>query len=101
MNRYAYVFMFDTDDSLDYNDIHKKITAISGLYSWFHYLQSSYVLISSLETNDLTQEIIKVIPNKRFLVFKIDLNTRNGWLPKEAWEWIEKMKKEVATVYYL
>ena len=57
MNRFAYVFMFDTDDGLDYNDI--------------------------------------------FLVFKIDLTSRNGWLPKEAWEWIEKMKKEVATVYYL
>lgn len=87
--------MFDTDDNLNYNIVHQNITSIHGLYSWFHYLQSSYVLISELDSYALTQEIIKIIPNKRFLVFSVDLRTRNGWLPKDAWDWIEKMKKEV------
>ena len=101
MSRYAYALMFDTDDNLDYNSVHKSITSIQGLYSWFHYLQSSYVLISESDTNVLTQELIKILPNKRFLIFRIDLATRNGWLPKEAWDWIEKMKDQVSPSYYL
>ena len=91
MSKYAYALMFDTDDNLDYNDIHKKITSLPDLYSWFHYLRCSYVLISEVDTNAITQEMIKIIPNKRFLIFRIDLKSRNGWLPKEAWDWIEKM----------
>jgi len=87
--------MFDTDDNLNYNIVHNGIISIPGLYSWFHYLQSSYVLISELNTNTLTQEISKIIPNKRFLIFRVDLNTRNGWLPKDAWDWIERMKSEI------
>lgn len=95
MNKHAYALMFDIDDNLDYNVIHQNITSIPGLYSWFHYLQSSYVLISELDTIALAQEIIRIIPNKRFLVFSVDLRTRNGWLPKDAWDWIAKMTKEV------
>ena len=95
MNRHAYIMMFDTDDSLDYNEIHKGITSMQGLYSWFHYLRSSYILISDKDSNELTQQIIKVIPNKRFLLFMCDLNTRNGWMPREAWDWIEKKSHEV------
>jgi hypothetical protein len=94
MNRYAYALMFDTDDNLDYNAIHKGITSMQGLYSWFHYLQSSYILISGNDSNVLTQQILKIIPNKRFLLFQIYLNSRNGWMPKEAWEWIEKQSQE-------
>lgn len=94
MNRYAYALMFDTDDNLDYNAIHKGITSMPGLYSWFHYLRSSYILISENDSNELTQQILKVIPNKRFLLFQIYLNSRNGWMPKEAWDWIEKQSQE-------
>lgn len=95
MSRYAYALMFDTDDNLNYNEIHNKITTIPNLLSWFHYLQSSYIFISELDSNELTQHLIKIIPNKRFLLFRIDLSSRNGWMPKEAWEWIEKKAREI------
>lgn len=100
MNKYAYALMFDTDDNLDYNDVHKKLTSLPCFYSWFHYLRSSYVLISELDTNAITQEMIKIIPDKKFLIFRIDLRSRNGWLPKEAWDWIEKMTSVVDSVHY-
>ena len=94
MSKFAYALMFDVTDSLDYNEIHKKIINIPNLYSWFHYLQSSYILISEEDSYFLTQEIIKIMPNKRFLLLRVDLASRNGWMPKEAWEWIEKMRAE-------
>ena len=95
MSKFAYVLMFDTDDDLDYNTIHNKIIIIQGLYSWFHYLQSSYVLIYDSNSSDLAAKIREIIPNKRFLIFEVDLSTRHGWLPKDAWDWIEKMRTEI------
>lgn len=95
MSRYAYALMFDTDDNLDYNVIHKKITELPALKNWFHYLRSSYILICESDSNTIAQNIIRIIPNKRFLIFRVDLNSRNGWLPKEAWEWIENMISQV------
>lgn len=87
--------MFDIDDTLDYNDIHNKLTSMPYLYSWFHYLQSSYIFISSYNHEELAEYIRKIIPNKRFLIFKVDLSTRHGWLPREAWDWIERMKSVI------
>ncbi len=95
MNKTAYVLMFDTDDLLDYSQIHNKVTHIPGLYSWFHYLQSSYILIYNSTSSDLAAHVRDIIPNKRFLIFEINLATRHGWLPREAWDWIEKMKNEI------
>ena len=95
MSKYAYALMFDIDDNLDYSEVHKQVTTIPSLLSWFHYLQSSYILISESDSNELTQYLIKIIPNKRFLLFRIDLSSRNGWMPKEAWEWIEKKAREI------
>lgn len=95
MNNYAYALMFDIDDALNYSDIHNKITSMPNLYSWFHYLRSSYILISSCDNEELAENIRKIIPNKRFLIFKVDLSTRHGWLPREAWDWIEKMRSEI------
>ena len=95
MNKTAYVLMFDTDDLLDYTQIHTKFTQIPGLYSWFHYLQSSYIFIYNSTSSDLAAHVRDIIPNNRFLIFEINLSSRHGWLPREAWDWIEKMKNEI------
>ena len=52
-------------------------------------------MIYNSNSSDLAAYVRGIIPNKRFLVFEINLATRHGWLPKEAWEWIEKMKNEI------
>ena len=96
MNRNAYIFVFDTTVNLDFGQIHGRIVSIPGLYSWFHYILSSYVLIYNGDSNTLTQELLKIIPNVRFQIFKVDLSSRNGWLPKEAWDWIERMRVEMS-----
>ena len=92
MNRNAYILVFDNTTILDFSHIHDRIVSIPGLFSWFHYILSSYVLIYDGDSDMLTQELLKIIPNIRFLVFKVDLSSRNGWLPREAWDWIEKMR---------
>lgn len=94
MKNTAYILTFDRSDSLNYKAIHDKIIKMDGLVNWFHYIRSSYILIHKEEkAYPLTKKIESIMPNKRFFLVEINLNNRNGWLPKEAWEWLNKQAK--------
>lgn len=96
MYRRAYILTFDRDDNLDYKKIHDKIINLPSVITWWHYIKSSYILIS--DTNNaskLNSEILRVIPNKRFLLVEVNLKNRNGWLPNEAWYWIKKQLTKI------
>lgn len=96
MSRYAYILVFDRDDFLDYKTIHDKIISIDSLVNWFHYIKSSYILITTDSTaNQLAKKIQPIIPRKYYLLIAIDLRNRQGWLPPEAWEWILKQVDKV------
>jgi hypothetical protein len=87
MKKKAYILSFDRDDNLDYVTIHHKITNLSSVTNWAHYLRSSYVLIANNSVHALQYEITKIMPNKQFLLIEVNLKNLQGWLPKEAWEW--------------
>ena len=56
---------------------------------WWHYLKSTWLLCTN-ESVDAWQKKIKAVidNNDNFIVVDITGRTRNGWLPKKAWEWI-------------
>jgi hypothetical protein len=90
-NRYAYVLLFDRDDQINYKEIHDKLVALSCIKNWFHYIKSSYILISDKSTaNALDKEVGTIFREINYLVLGIDLKDSQGWLPKKAWEWIER-----------
>lgn len=91
MNRHAYILVFDRDDMRDYKYIHDKIISIDGLINWFHYIKSSYILITTEPSaKQLAKKIQPIIPKKYYLLMEIDLNNRQGWLPKKAWDWVHR-----------
>ena len=99
MNRHAYILVFDRDDFLDYTNIHNKIISIEGVVNWFHYIKSSYILITEdSSARAFAKKIQPIIPNKNYLLVEINLENRQGCLPQRAWDWIykqvDKMKKE-------
>ena len=57
--------------------------------SWWHYLKSTWILYTN-DSVDAWQKKIKAVVdnNDNFIVVDITCRTRNGWLPKKAWEWI-------------
>jgi hypothetical protein len=65
---------------------------------WWRYLNSTWIVISSdpndnasTLANKLTCEIDKSIDT--ILVLEIDIKSADGWLPKEAWDWIKSNQK--------
>lgn len=96
MSRHAYILVFDRDDLRDYISIHNKIISFKGLISWFHYIKSSYILITEESSaKQLAKEIQTFIPKKYYLLMEIDMNNRQGWLPKKAWDWIHKQAAKI------
>lgn len=79
-------------DTFDYAKFHQKLTTAQGVISWWHYLDSTYLLIvpDNVNSETITKFILSIAPNKHFFVAKIDLREHNGWLPKEAWDWINE-----------
>lgn len=93
----AYLLTFDIHYlKFNYRVIHDKITKFSEVTDWFHFMESSYILISKSPASVLGEKIRNVIPEHRFLIVEIDLRERDGWLPKEAWEWIAKNRLKIA-----
>ena len=89
MSRHAYILVFDRDDFRDYKSIHNKIISIEGLINWFHYIKSSYILITEEPSaKQLAKKIQPFIPKKYYMLIELDLNNRQGWLPQKAWDWI-------------
>ncbi len=91
MTRKAFILSFDRDDELNYVEIHKMITGLPIVLNWFHYVKSSYILITNVESaTNLNHEILKIFVDKEFLLMEVNIINRNGWLPEKAWDWIRR-----------
>jgi len=93
-DRFTYILTFDRNDQLDYKVLHDKLVSLDCIKNWFHYIKSSYILISDKVTaNALDREIGSLFKDNNYLILGVDLKDSQGWLPKRAWEWIESQSK--------
>ena len=67
---------------------------IKSLGDWFNYFPNSFLLFSSSSVQTIYNNIATNLPEDRFLILEIDLKDYWGWLPKEAWEWLNTKKSE-------
>lgn len=96
MARKAFILTYDKDANHDYAALHKEIIALPEVLTWFHYIKSSYILISNEDdATVLNERIIKILFDVRYLLVEVDLNNRNGRLPKVAWDWIKKQASKI------
>lgn len=96
MKRYkAYILVLDketADYSFDSNDFHHKITTAKGVISWWHYIDNTYILITEKRViaKSITDFVRSTTNELHFFISELNLNNHNGWLPNEAWEWINE-----------
>ena len=90
----AFLLVFDRTPSVDYIQTHNQIKKSPNIVNWWHFQQSSYILISPLEAPKLGEVIRKHhLPNHRFLLIEMKGSNYAGWLPRSAWVWIKKYVK--------
>jgi hypothetical protein len=79
-------------EGFNYAGFHKQLTSAKGVTSWWHYMDTTYILrvTSDVDAASITDFIRSIAPKKKFFVCALNLSDRNGWLPHEAWDWIKK-----------
>ena len=74
----------------NYEDLY---TTLKTADTWWHYLESTWLLYTANPdgVNEWQKKIKNIIDdNDNFIVVDITKQSRNGWLPKKAWDWIRK-----------
>ena len=75
----------------DYVKLYEVLKSADG---WWHHLKSTWIISTTDSVNTWTEKIRAVMDeNDRFIIVDITEKTNNGWLPKNAWEWINEHNK--------
>lgn len=76
-------------------DLRKPGRDYSGLYQaikksprWWHYLESTWIVQTTETPNQIWDRLSSHIDAGDFLLIIEVRNNAQGWLPKEAWDWI-------------
>ncbi|MBL7955956.1 MAG: hypothetical protein JNJ91_13040 [Flavobacteriales bacterium] len=79
-------------DGFDHEAFHKKLTTVKGVFNWWHYLPNAYIVLVADDVNasSVADYVRSIIGTKHFLVNRFDPWDHNGWLPKDAWDWINE-----------
>lgn len=73
----------------DYNPLYNAIKGKS--YNWWHYLDHTWIVSTKDPADDFAKQLYPFLTKlDRLLVVKIT-REHQGWLPNEAWEWLNKL----------
>jgi len=72
----------------DYGPLYEAIKANS--LTWWHYLDDVWIVSTSITPDEYAKKLYPFITtNDRLLVAKLS-SEYQGWLPTDAWEWLNK-----------
>ena len=82
-------------DTFDSQKFHSQLINAKGIKAWWHYLESTYIVRVEfgVTAHNISEYIRSIAPNKKFLTSELKLDNYNGFLPQEAWDWINNNKK--------
>lgn len=55
---------------------------------WWHFLESTWLIITEETAPEVWDRLAKKIDNNDFMLIIEVRDNVQGWLPKEAWDWI-------------
>ena len=92
MNK-VYLITYNPDLNFNKSTFHNYIDSLfkKGYISdWWHYIDETYLVASNLEVNQLYNSIFPGVPQRYLLIIEVNTNNAQGWIPKEAWTWLQK-----------
>ena len=88
-----YILVFDPSRAGLAVELHKQIKACPYIGDWWHYIGSAYIIKSQYTLATIQDYLTKNTPESRqYLLVEVNLHNNNGWLPQEAWDWINTRK---------
>lgn len=91
MNK-LYVVIYNTQGNFSEAVFHSYMTSLYPNYisDWWHHTNTAYIIASTLNVGQLYSLIYPGVPMKNLLIIEVDPNNAQGWLPPQAWQWLQK-----------
>jgi len=93
MTNKVYLVTYNIDANFNNTIFHNHITTVlypNYIKDWWHYFENIYLIVSPLDVNQLYNLISPKIGGRHLLIIEINPKNHQGWLPKDAWDWILK-----------
>ncbi|WP_069997771.1 hypothetical protein [Cellulosilyticum sp. I15G10I2] len=87
----VFLISYDLNKSgQDYNSLYEAIKACSYSDTWWHYLDSTWIIKSNLSVSQVSDKLKSVMDdNDSLLVIEV-INNYAGWLPQKAWDYLKQ-----------
>lgn len=82
--------------SLAVQDLTAFFDTRSEIVNWYSILMGQVFVISALDAKTLNHLIVNRFPKGLFIVAQLDPSTTDGWLPQEAWDFINQPQPSLA-----
>lgn len=61
---------------------------------WYRYTGNSYVVYTTSNVEKWMGRLKPLVDSGgRLLIFEINVNRRNGWMPQDFWDWLKKPRE--------
>ena len=70
--------------------------AIKSCGTWWHYLGSTWLVDTSLNATDIWGRLAPHVDKNDFVLVIGVTRDYQGWLPKDAWEWLNSRSTKLA-----
>ncbi len=78
----------------DYEDLFQ---AIKGCGPWWHYLDSTWLVDTSLDADGIWKRLKPAVDENDFFLIVGVTKDYSGWLPEKAWKWIRERQMKMAS----
>ena len=82
------IVSYDLKETRDYAPFYEMLKK-QGTSSWWHYLSSTWLLSTTLSVKQVADNLKPYMGASDFLLVGEFGANYNGWLPREAWDWIK------------
>jgi hypothetical protein len=86
MNKYLITYDLKNKSIKSYEPLY---AAIKSIGPWWHHLDSTWIVKTNLTSSQIWNILgSHLLTNDHILVIKIDVSDKWGWLPQDAWIWL-------------
>lgn len=82
------VYSINYDLKAPGRDYTKLYEAIKATGKWWHYLESTWLVVANETSQQIWNRIAPNIDKNDFILIIAVNRESHGWLPKDAWDWI-------------
>lgn len=92
-----YLITYKSDINFNKVIFHNYINSLfknGHISDWWHYTDATYLIASNLKVNQLYNSVFPGVPRRYLLIIEVNTNNAQGWLPMDAWRWLQKYQSK-------